>query len=215
MARVLTALILTALFAHPASAGQPLTNVDTVAIDAGHGDDDPGSSRGDALEKMQCALVAQALKGVIERENGPSVKIVFTFKPEGNTSQRERAYAANSNGAKVFVSIHGFPSWQPEAGIYIPAPPDINPPSWKNTAGKFLAKSSQLAEKLKPALDSSNPEKKHFVTFGQLRVFNGVTAPSVAVEAVALDPQHPLTPESAEKIALAIYSGLVEFGKTP
>jgi N-acetylmuramoyl-L-alanine amidase len=215
MSKVIFALVMLAAAAFPAGAAQPLSNIDSVAIDFGHGADDAGSARGDALEKSQCALVAQALKGVIERENGAAVRVVFTAKPDGASAQRDRAYAANSNGAKLFLSIHGFPARQSEAGIYISLPLDEATPSWKNTTGKFFQKSGALAEKLRASLSDANLGRKFFIGFAPLRSFYGVVSPAVAIEAVPIDPQHPLTPEAAETIARAVYSGVVEYGKIP
>ena len=167
------------------------------------------------MEKGQCALIAQALKEIIEMENGPAVKTVLTFKPDAATSQRERAYAANGNGAKVFISIHGRPAKQQEAGVYVPYAVDEPPSSWKNAGSRFLPKSVLLAEKLKDSMESGLPGKKYFVGHAPLVMFYGLAMPSVAVEATEYDSQPPLTPESAAKVAQAIYSGLVEYGKNP
>ena len=214
MAKFLTFLALLAVSPAAVWAGQPLANIDVVAIDAGHGDD-PGGRRGDALEKGQCVLIAQALKEIIERENGASVKTVLTFKSDAATSQRERAFAANGNGAKVFVSIHGHPAKQQEYGVYVPYAVDEPTSSWKNAGSRFLSKSVVLAEKLKDSLESGLPGKKYFVGHAPLVMFYGVAMPAVAIEATEYDSQPALNPESAAKIAQAIYSGLVEYGKNP
>ncbi len=213
MAKLLTILALFAVAPAAAWAGQALTNVDAVAIDAGHGDD-PGGRRGDALEKGPCVMIAMALKELIERENGPAVKTILTFRPDLPTTQRERAFAANGNGAKVFVSIHGYPAKQQEAGIFFPYVVDEPSSSWKNSGAKFIPKSIRLAEKLIDSMESGFPGKKYFLGRAPLVTFYGLEMPAVAVEAVGYDSQPPLTPESAAMVAEAIYAGLVEYGKT-
>ncbi|MBI3582249.1 MAG: N-acetylmuramoyl-L-alanine amidase [Nitrospinae bacterium] len=214
MAKLLAILALFAVAPAAAWAGQALTNVDAVAIDAGHGDD-PGGRRGDALEKGPCVLIAVALKELIERENGPAVRAVLTFRQDvATTTQRERAFAANGNGAKVFISIHAYPAKQQELGIFIPFVADEPSSSWKNSGARFAPKSLLLAEKLKVSMESGFPGKKYFVGRAPLVMFYGLEMPAVAVEAVGYDSQPPLTPDSAAMVAEAIYAGLVEYGNT-
>ncbi|MBI5178941.1 MAG: N-acetylmuramoyl-L-alanine amidase, partial [Nitrospinae bacterium] len=140
-----------------------------------------------------------------------AVKVALTASPEKNTDQRERAYIANSNKGKLFISLHaasGFAQKPHAMGIYVPEIADVKTPTWKEAGKRHIAKSVMFAERLKAALDAAFPGNQYFLGKGPLALFHGVAMPAVAVEAV--DMSQPPTPETIAKFAEAVYSALAE-----
>lgn len=77
-----------------------------VAIDAGHGGEDPGA-RGRKLkarEKVITLSIASKLKKLIDRE--PGMRAVLTRKGDYYVGLRKRMKIAREHGADLFVSIH-------------------------------------------------------------------------------------------------------------
>ena len=76
-----------------------------VAIDAGHGGEDPGASgRNGTQEKHVTLAIARALAARLNRE--PGIGAVLTRDADVFVPLRERAARARSAGADLFVSIH-------------------------------------------------------------------------------------------------------------
>ncbi|MBT5032826.1 MAG: AMIN domain-containing protein [Proteobacteria bacterium] len=77
----------------------------TVAIDAGHGGEDPGArgSRG-YREKIITMEIARRLKKVIDAD--PNMRGVLTRDGDYYIDLRKRTEKARDRGAEVFVSIH-------------------------------------------------------------------------------------------------------------
>jgi N-acetylmuramoyl-L-alanine amidase len=85
----------------PAEAGRAVV----VAIDAGHGGEDPGASgRGGTREKHVTLAIARRLLERLGRE--PGVRAVLTRDGDRFVPLRERADRARRAGADLFVSIH-------------------------------------------------------------------------------------------------------------
>jgi N-acetylmuramoyl-L-alanine amidase len=99
----------------PGGANAPLTAVKSastdqgrdivVAIDAGHGGQDPGSigKRG-TFEKHVTLQIARQLKGVIDRE--PGMRAELTRDGDYFLPHRERMQRARRKQADMFISIH-------------------------------------------------------------------------------------------------------------
>ena len=200
-----------------ARAEQPLTKLDTVVIDPGHGGDETGIRFGELSEKDFCQRLAQAVKETVEKENGQAVKVAITAPPDKNPSQRDRAFAANNAHGKVFLSFHAATGFAPKPkmlGIYTYDAPEGAAGTWKETGKKYAPKSIVLAEKLKEALDNFYPSNKYFISHSPLVQFNGVAMPAVVVEVVQLNIQKlPLEPDIYQRLSAAIYSALLEFDK--
>jgi N-acetylmuramoyl-L-alanine amidase len=76
-----------------------------IALDPGHGGEDPGAigpSR--TREKVVVLKIAQRLKRVIDRE--PGMRAVLTRKSDYYVGLRKRMEIARAHGADLFVSIH-------------------------------------------------------------------------------------------------------------
>jgi N-acetylmuramoyl-L-alanine amidase len=76
-----------------------------VAVDAGHGGDDPGASGRDGTHEKDVVLaIAKALAGRIDRE--PGMHAVLTRNSDHFIELRERMQIAHAAHADIFVSIH-------------------------------------------------------------------------------------------------------------
>jgi len=85
----------------PADEGRDIV----VAIDAGHGGQDPGASgRSGTREKDVVLAIARALKQRIDAE--PGMKAVLTRSEDRFIPLRERIHIARNARADIFVSIH-------------------------------------------------------------------------------------------------------------
>ena len=74
-----------------------------IVLDAGHGGEDPGANRGDAVEKEITLEVAKMTKTLLEESD---YKVGMTRDSDDYIELRNRSKIANERNAKVFVSIH-------------------------------------------------------------------------------------------------------------
>ena len=84
-------------------SGKPVV----VALDAGHGGNDTGMVTAQGQEKTITLELVQAIKKILLKD--PRLKVVLTREKDQALSFNERAAAANTAGASVFVSIHVSP----------------------------------------------------------------------------------------------------------
>jgi N-acetylmuramoyl-L-alanine amidase len=76
-----------------------------VAVDAGHGGQDPGAiGRGGTYEKHVTLAIARKLAQAIDREDG--MRAVLIRDGDTFVSLRNRIRKAREHGADMFVSIH-------------------------------------------------------------------------------------------------------------
>ncbi len=82
----------------------PMRDV-VIAIDAGHGGDDPGAiGPGGTREKDVVLKVAKRLEAIVERE--PGMRVVMIRTGDYYVGLRRRMEIARANRADMFVSIH-------------------------------------------------------------------------------------------------------------
>lgn len=74
-----------------------------IVLDAGHGGEDPGANRDDAVEKEITLEVAKMTKTILEESD---YKVGMTRDTDRYIELGDRAKFANERKAKVFVSIH-------------------------------------------------------------------------------------------------------------
>ena len=74
-----------------------------IVIDAGHGDEDPGSSISNVDEKDLNLLIALKLKSALEEEG---YEVMMTRSDDTYLTLTERAEFANEVEADLFISIH-------------------------------------------------------------------------------------------------------------
>ena len=86
----------------------------TIAIDAGHGGEDPGArGRGGTYEKHITLAIAKRLEALIDNE--PSMRAVMIRKGDYFVQLRDRVRKAQKVNADLFVSIHADAFIKPHA----------------------------------------------------------------------------------------------------
>lgn len=89
----------------PPAFAQPTSAIRTIAIDAGHGGDDEGTTGpGGVKEKDLTLAVARRLKASIEGRLG--IRVLLTRDDDQNVPMDDRTSLANNNKADVFISLH-------------------------------------------------------------------------------------------------------------
>lgn len=98
----------TASSAPPPSAGPSdapsAWRLDTIVLDAGHGNHDIGATYNGVREKDVTLAITRRLGEMIERELG--VRVVYTRRGDTFEELRERGRIANRAGGKLFISVH-------------------------------------------------------------------------------------------------------------
>jgi len=89
-----------------------------VVLDAGHGGNDTGVATAQGQEKTIALDLAQTIKKILQKD--PRLHVVLTREKDLALSLNERAAAANTLGASVFVSVHIAPGTSDR--IYIQDP---------------------------------------------------------------------------------------------
>ncbi len=87
----------------PASLPQPGKAV-VVVLDPGHGGKDTGIVTAQGQEKAAVLELAQAVRRILQKNEG--FRVILTREKDQSLSLDERAAAANSAGAVIFVSLH-------------------------------------------------------------------------------------------------------------
>jgi len=89
----------------PASAQKPRLRDLVIAIDAGHGGEDPGATgRGGTREKDVVLSIAKRLAALIKKE--PGMRPVLIRKGDYYVGLRQRSNKARQQNADLFISIH-------------------------------------------------------------------------------------------------------------
>ncbi|MEE4246884.1 MAG: N-acetylmuramoyl-L-alanine amidase [Kangiellaceae bacterium] len=116
-----------------------------VAIDAGHGGEDPGALGNKGTKEKVIALkVAKQLAGMINKE--PGMKAVMVRNGDYFVSLRKRTAIARQNQADIFVSIHadGFHDKRANgASVWV-----VSPKGAKSEMGRWLEQSENESDLL-------------------------------------------------------------------
>jgi N-acetylmuramoyl-L-alanine amidase len=100
--------------AHRGKTGPGITRLATVAVDAGHGGEDPGArGRGGTFEKDVTLAIARKLKELIDQQ--PNMRAVLIRDGDYFVELRERVKRARRLRADLFVSIHADAFVKPHA----------------------------------------------------------------------------------------------------
>lgn len=123
------------------TAGQPRDIV--IAIDAGHGGEDPGArGRHGTREKHVVLKIARKLQAMLEKE--PGFKPVLIRKGDYYVSLRERIELARKHKADLFVSIHADAFRNPRvkgSSVFI-----LSPRGGSDEAARWLAERENSAD---------------------------------------------------------------------
>ncbi len=80
--------------------------LDVIVIDPGHGGKDPGTIGVTGVQEKNIVLPIALKLGSMIQKNFPDIKVIFTRTGDDFPSLRDRTNTANSNKAKLFISIH-------------------------------------------------------------------------------------------------------------
>lgn len=120
-------------------------NLFVVAIDAGHGGDDPGARGPNGTqEKLVTLAIAKKLQGLINGQSGMKAKLVR--KDDYYVGLRERMKIARQANADLFISIHADAYDNPDvkgASVYT-----LSRTGASNEAARWLANSENAKEKV-------------------------------------------------------------------
>lgn len=135
----------------PADAGRDVI----VAIDAGHGGNDPGAiGRGGTQEKVVVLAIARALAKRIDAE--PGMKALLTRSDDRRIDLRERFSKARREGADIFISVHA--DANPKSNVTGSSVYVLNERGSSSEA-RFLAQQENAAE-LKGGISLGDLDKK-------------------------------------------------------
>lgn len=173
---------------HSSTVQPPLKNQIIIAIDAGHGGDDPGAKGPTgALEKKIVLQIAKKLKRTIDREKGMSA--FLTRKGDYFVDLRKRMELAREGRADLFVSIHADSFRKSSANgssVYI-----LSNRGASSEAARWLAKSENLSDLLGGVVETKNNE----------------------VNSILLDLSQKKTKEASLKVAKSVYNAMKKINR--
>jgi len=222
----------------PAGAAPP--GIRTIVIDPGHGGEETGA-RGPAgiVEKDVTLSVARRLKALVESKLG--LRVLLTREGDESISLDDRAVAANSNKADLFISLHANAALRRNpkgAEVFylstervtseargsaarqeLPAlgggNREIEIILWEMAQTRHLAQSAAFAELIEEELSSRLKMTARPVQQAPFRVLVGTNMPAVLVEMGFLsnpDEEKQLTSSEYQNVvAQAIFEALVRF----
>ena len=123
--------------------GQKLTRLVTIALDPGHGGEDPGAvGRGGSLEKNVVLSIARRLKARLEQQ--ANVRVMLTRDGDYFVPLNVRVQKARKVQADLFVSIHADAFVEPTArGSSVFA---LSEKGASSTAARWLANKENAAD---------------------------------------------------------------------
>ena len=123
--------------------GQKLTRLVTIALDPGHGGEDPGAvGRGGSLEKNVVLSIARRLKARLEQQ--ANVRVMLTRDGDYFVPLNVRVQKARKVQADLFVSIHADAFIEPTArGSSVFA---LSEKGASSTAARWLANKENAAD---------------------------------------------------------------------
>ena len=121
----------------------PLTRMVTIALDPGHGGEDPGAvGRGGSYEKNVVLSIARRLKSRLEQQ--PNVRVMLTRDGDYFVPLHVRVQKARKVQADLFVSIHADAFIEPTArGSSVFA---LSEKGASSTAARWLANKENAAD---------------------------------------------------------------------
>ena len=127
----------------PADEPLPMTRMVTIALDPGHGGEDPGAvGRGGHFEKNVVLAIAQRLKARLEQQ--PNTRVMLTRDGDYFVPLHIRVQKARKVQADLFVSIHADAFIEPTArGSSVFA---LSEKGASSTAARWLANKENAAD---------------------------------------------------------------------
>lgn len=192
----------------PVAAGQPLRGI-TLAVDPGHGGDDPGAVGVGGLQEKDINLaVCQALRRSLERRGG---RVIMTREADNSVAARhedelaQRVEVGRAGGADLFISVHHN------------ARPRID--DARIASGVFVYYyqlwSAALARALVDPTANAQSQRVRAYVFRSFAVTRQTTVPSVLVEVGFLsnpdEEQKMRAADYADRVGEAIAAGVEQF----
>lgn len=127
----------------PAEPTLPMTRMVTIALDPGHGGEDPGAvGRGGHFEKNVVLAIAQRLRAKLEQQ--PNTRVMLTRDGDYFVPLHVRVQKARKVQADLFVSIHADAFIEPTArGSSVFA---LSEKGASSTAARWLANKENAAD---------------------------------------------------------------------
>jgi len=223
------------------SVGQPASAIRTIAIDPGHGGDDPGVlGSGGAKEKDLALAVARRLKFAIEGRIG--IRVLLTRDDDKAMAIDDRSALANNNKADLFLSLHASASLRrgttgasisfaafekgaedkARASLGTERLPtfsggsrDVELLTWDLAQIRHVEPSAQFAHLLEQQFHGRVPLSPHPVEHAPLRVLESANMPAVLLEfgyLTSADQEKQLaTGEFQNTLVQAIVDAVVKF----
>ena len=222
-----------------ADFSEPST-VSAIAIDAGHGGADVGTSGPEGtLEKDVTLDVARRLRAAIERRLG--LRVVLTRSGDADVTLDERAAIANNNRADLFISLHANASMRETATgaeVFHLRPVEYEDPGdaraggervpvvgggtrlldivrWERAQLRFVDRSALWARTLAEELQARVPMSRRGVQQAPLRVLVGANMPAALVEMGFIsNPAQEVqlaSPAFQDAIVEALLQGIIRF----
>ena len=187
----------------------PPPTVRVIAIDAGHGGSDTGTSSGTGtLEKDVTLSVARRLRDAIQNQLG--LRVVLTRTRDDLVPSDTRAEVANNNKADIFISLHVNASIRPSVSgaevFYLSMDEydaetraleerdvqlvpvigggmrEIDLVEWEMAQVTYLGRSARLADIVHEELSRRVPMSSRDVQQAPLRVLVGANMPALLIE---------------------------------
>jgi len=200
-----------------------------IALDPGHGGDDPGVTVGDVVEKDLTLALARQLKFEIERRL--AVRVVLTRDRDVALSVAQRAQAANHARADLVISLHfdGFPD-PAAAGATAYCPPatfaargaegragavrQIAVLPWSDVATRHAVQARAFADALLGVMELRGLGPTRLRELLALNLL-GVNAPAILLECATLtaprDRERVTRPRGLNELAVGIAEGVVSY----
>lgn len=206
------------------SPAEPLKNVRTVILDAGHGGGDFGAkSKGLNLEKDVTLALAKEIQKRLN-EYDVSLRVVFTRGGDDYLTSDDRVLFANRNSGDLLISLHACSGFQsPNHGIRIYRYPsdeeggEVEGQTWATAQRRFGHDTRILAESLRERFQEAFSEKSVQIVSLDLTLFHGLEMPAVLVEPICLaNPNDDLKladPAFLAGIARAVVEAVVEYDR--
>ena len=222
-----------------ADLAEPST-VSAIAIDAGHGGADVGTSGPEGtLEKDVTLGVARRLQAAIQRRLG--LRVVLTRSGDADVTLDERAAIANNNRADLFISLHANASMRETAmgaEVFHLRPVEYEDPGdaqaggervlvvgggtrrldivrWERAQLRFVDRSALWARTLAEELQARVPMSRRGVQQAPLRVLVGANMPAALVEMGFIsNPAQEVqlaSPAFQDAIVEALLQGIIRF----
>lgn len=194
----------------PADATYAAANPRLIVIDPGHGGSDPGSYRGDAVEKTITLDISKRLRDILAARGWQVLmtrnddRDVFAPNDSAHDELQARDDVANHNGARVFVSVHvnAFMNAGPHgATVYYYKPSDL-----------------ALAQAVDKRIASELNLKNDGIVKDKLYVVHHANMPATLVETAFVsnpdDRELLQSPQWRQQMAQAIADGIEDYAGT-